>query len=226
MQNLAAAAAFFVLIHLGISGSRLRDALVARLGENAYRGLFSLLSVAGLAWLIYAYARAPFEFLWVPPPWARPTAVVVVLVAFLLAVPGLLTPNPTAARFESRLERENTVRGIIRITRHPFLWGTALWAAAHLFANGDRASVILFASLLVLALTGTSSIDAKRKRAFGAQWSRFAEATSNVPFVAIATGRNRLALGEIGVGRIAAAIAAYAVFLLAHPLLFGARALP
>lgn len=221
MLQLIAAAAFFLLIHLGVAGTRLRDALVARLGMKAWRALFSVASVAGIVWLVAAYARAPFELLWVAPDALRPVVVAVVLVAFLLMVPGLLTPNPTAANFESRLERADAASGIVRVTRHPFLWGTSLWAAAHLAMNGDAASLVLFGSLLLLCLAGTMSIDAKRRRAYGAQWERFAAATSNLPFGAIAAGRNRLVLAEIGWGRLALAVLSFAVVLYLHPRLFG-----
>jgi uncharacterized membrane protein len=48
-----------------------------------------------------------------------------------------------------------------------YFWGVALWALVHLVVNGDLASLILFGSLLVIALGGTVSIDAKRRRKFG-----------------------------------------------------------
>jgi uncharacterized membrane protein len=84
--------------------------------------------------------------------------------------------------------------------------------------------VILFGSLLLLALGGTASIDAKRRRSFGEQWSGFARATSNVPFAAIVTGRNQLrpALREIGILRPVIATAAYALVFIFHQRLFGA----
>jgi uncharacterized membrane protein len=107
---------------------------------------------------------------------------------------------------------------MVRITRHPFLWGVALWASVHLIINGDLASLILFGSLLLLAVGGTLSIDAKRRRNGGEQWIKFAEVTSDVPFAAIAAGRNRLgpALAEIGSWRFLAAILAYAVAFYLH----------
>jgi uncharacterized membrane protein len=83
-----------------------------------------------------------------------------------------------------------------------------------------------FGTLLVLALTGTLSIDAKRHRAFGDDWNAFATATSNVPFQAIVTGRQRLKLGEIGWWRPVAAVTLYALLILAHPYLFGVSAVP
>ena len=65
---------------------------------------------------------------------------------------------------------------------------------------------------------GTVSIDAKRRRAFGEQWTQFAGVTSNIPFAAIIAGRNRLgpALLEIGLWRPLAAIAVYAVAFYLH----------
>jgi uncharacterized membrane protein len=70
----------------------------------------------------------------------------------------------------------------------------------------------------VLALGGTVSIDAKRRRAFGEQWTQFAAVTSNIPFAAILTGRTRLgpALREIGLWRPLAAVAVYAVAFYLH----------
>jgi uncharacterized membrane protein len=89
--------------------------------------------------------------------------------------------------------------------------------------NGDLASLILFGALFVLALGGTASIDAKRSRLFGQQWQVFAASTSNVPFGAIAAGRNRLgpALREIGVVRPAIAIAVYALVFALHGRVIG-----
>jgi uncharacterized membrane protein len=80
--------------------------------------------------------------------------------------------------------------------------------------------------MLMLALVGTASIDAKRRRALGAKWDAFAVQTSSVPFLAIAQGRQRLSLGEIGWWRIGLAVGVWALLAWAHPYLFGVRALP
>jgi uncharacterized membrane protein len=217
MPDLIAACAYFLLIHFGISGTRLRDALTGKLGEQPYRGLFSLASLLGLAWMIYAYRRAPLLPTWGLVLGFRPAAYVLVFIAFLFAVIGILTPSPTKVGMESRLDPQ-AARGMVRITRHPFLWGVALWAATHLIVNGDEASLILFATLLVLAIGGTGSIDAKRRRAFPERWPPFAQATSSVPFAAIARGANRLApaVAEIGFGRLLAALALYALAFYLH----------
>lgn len=217
MSDLIAACAYFLLIHFGVSGTRLRDVLTGRLGERAYRGLFSLASLGGIAWMIYAYRRAPLLNTWGFLPGLRPAAWVLVFIAFLFAGIGILTPSPTRVGMESRLDPQMAC-GMVRITRHPFLWGVALWAATHLIVNGDVASLILFGTLLLLAIGGTASIDAKRRRKYPEQWPKFAQATSSVPFAAIARGDNRLAptLAEIGLWRILAAIALYAAAFYLH----------
>ena len=126
---------------------------------------------------------------------------------------------------ESQLaEGADIARGIGRITRHPFLWGVALWALVHLIVNGDLASLILFGSLLLLALGGTVAIDAKRRHRFRSGSAHFAQTTSGVPFAAILSGRNRigLALSEIGIIRPLVAVLAYALIFYFHGRLFGA----
>lgn len=226
MASLVAACIFFVGIHVFISGSPLRGVIVARIGERAYLGLFSVLSLLGIVWLVYAYAHSDGVWLWNPPMALRWAAPLIALIAFAFVVIGLTTPSPTATGGESRLDLDEPAQGILRVTRHPFLWGVALWAALHLGLNGNSASLVLFASMLVLALLGPVLIDAKRRRVFGAKWERFAAVTSNVPFAAIASGRNRLRLAEIGAWRLAVVVAVWMVTLAAHPWLFGASALP
>ena len=226
MISLILAAAFFVGIHVFISGTKLRDRLVAQLGAQGFQGFFSLLSLVGLAWLGSAYGRAPSIDLWGKALAFRPAAMVLVLLAFVFVGVGLTTTSPTAVGGEAQLDQAEAARGILRITRHPFLWGVALWALTHLILNGDAASLVLFGSLLLLALVGPLSIDAKRQRVFGSKWARFAAVTSNVPFVAIVQGRNVLKLGELGLWRIAVGLAAYVALLLSHHWLFGVSAFP
>jgi uncharacterized membrane protein len=230
MTLLVAAAAAFLLLHLLVSGTRVRDALTGAIGEGPYMGLFSLASIACLAWLIIAFGPARASganaVYWSVTPVTRDIQIVVQLLAFLLAVPGLVTPNPTSVRQQGVLDRPNAIQGMLRVTRHPFLWGVTLWSAGHLLVNGSLAAIVLFGSLFLLAFFGTFSIDAKRQRALGEHWDAFAAKTSNVPFGAIFAGRQMLSLGEIGWWRLALAVAVWALFLWGHPFLFGLRALP
>lgn len=221
MTNLILAAVFFVGTHLGISGTRVRDLLVTWLGERPYLIGYSVLSLITLVWLVEAYKVAPHVELWGQLYALRPVAVVVMLVAFILAVTGLTTPSPTLAGAERLVGQAGIVRGVLRITRHPFLSGVALWATIHLLVNGDLAALVLFGSLGVLAGFGALSIDAKRARLLGAEWDAFKSQTSALPFLAIVQGRNRLAVGEVGWWRLLSAVVAFAGFLYFHGGIFG-----
>ena len=221
MISLLLAAIFFVGIHVLVSGTSLRAAIVAKTGEVVYQTAFSVVSLLGLIWLGFAYAAVePAEF-WEPAAWLRPVTHLLTLLSFLLVAIGMATPSPTAVGGEAALSEGVTASGILRITRHPFLWGVALWAVAHLLVSAELASLVFFGALLLLALVGPPSIDAKRKRMFGEHWTTFAESTSSVPFLAISQGRNTLELAEIGWWRIALGLVLYAVFVGTHTWLFG-----
>jgi len=113
------------------------------------------------------------------------------------------------------LKSEDPARGIIRITRHPIMWGIMLWAASHILARGDLRSLIFFGGLLLVAALGTILMDARKRQ--NPDFARFAAVSSNVPFVAIAQGRNRIRWREIGWVRPAAGLAAFFIVLLFHP---------
>lgn len=228
MLQLVLSCAAFLLLHLWVSGTPLRDRLVARLGEGAYLGLFSLASVAILAWMLFAYGGARAEATgpawWSVTPLTRHLQLLLMLFAFLLVVPGVMTRNPGAVGQTGALEDADPVRGVLRITRHPFLWGVGIWSAGHLLVNGDLVSLILFGTTGVLAIGGAASIDAKRRRTHGEAWAAFEAKSSFVPFAAILSGRQALRPGEFALQALAA-VAIYLVALMAHPLVAGVSAL-
>jgi uncharacterized membrane protein len=230
MTMLLAAAAVFLAIHLLVSGTRLRDAITATIGENIYLALFSLASLGVIVWLVIAYnaaqAASGNPTLYDLGAAVRHMAIPVVATAFLLGVPGLLTSNPTSLKQESGAAKPETVRGVLRITRHPFLWGVAIWAAFHLVANGDEASTILFGTFFLLALLGTVSIDAKRRRKLGEAWQGFAARTSNIPFGAILEGRNKFNVREYFDWRFLVAVALLLAALGVHARVFGVSPFP
>jgi uncharacterized membrane protein len=213
--------AFFVGIHLFVSGTTLRDRLTDVMGERGYLVLFSLASLFGIVWMTSAYADSPHIELWGEPPGIGALATWITMpLAFLFAVIGITTPSPTSMGQEALLDGD-AAKGILRITRHPFLWGVVIWAATHLLANGDAASLAMFSGMLVLALAGPHAIDGKRARKLGDKWEGFAAVTSNVPFLAIAQGRNHLALGEIAIWRWIAAVGLFVVVWYNHDAIFG-----
>ena len=232
MNALLFSALGFIGLHLLVSGTRLRDRLVGLLGEPVYLGLFALSSLGALIAMVWSYngvVDGPENVTyWAAPAGLLHSGGIILLIAFLLGVIGLLSPTPTAAGGEKLLAdgAAPAAKGIVRITRHPFLWGTAIWAGFHMAANGDRASQLFFGTFLIVALVGTRAIDAKRRRALGAQWDAFAAKTSNLPFAAVLSGRTGLGLGEIGLWRIAVALALWAGLFYGHFWLFSVSPVP
>jgi uncharacterized membrane protein len=214
--QLALATLAFLATHF-VASTPLRGVLVRAIGEWPYRGLYSLVALATLAWMGLAYAAAPREILW---PGLRHLPSAVMPLAFVLIACGFWR-NPTLVGADKLLRSEDPARGIIRVTRHPIMWGIMLWAGAHLAARGDLRSAVFFGSFLVLGGIGTILMD--RRKAGVEGWPRFAAATSHVPFVAIARGRNHIAWREIGWLRPLAGLLAFAGFFYLHPWLFGAR---
>lgn len=210
MTNLALATAAFLATHF-VTSTPLRPKLVEAIGEWPYRGIYSLVALATLVWMIWAYATAPHTHLWTGP---RTPPYVVMPLAFVLLACGYWR-NPTMVGAERLLKSDDPARGVIRITRHPVMWAVMLWAASHIWARGDLKSVVFFGGFLVLAGLGTVLIDSRKRS--NPDWPRFAALTSNIPFLAIVQGRNRIAWREIGWLRPLIGIAAYFGVLTIHP---------
>ena len=196
MDILAAACMAFFLTHLGISGTPLRSFLLGRLGGNAYLGIYSFVSFLTLGLVIYGYSEARLEsdFMFVNPSLFI-LSKVLVFVALLLILVGLMTPNPTAVKGEDALD--DGITGILKVTRHPVQWGIFLFVTAHLIANGDKASLLLFGTVAIVSLVGMFSMDARRRKETDPRWQNFMAETSMIPFAAIFAGRQKLMLADI-----------------------------
>ncbi len=221
IYHLAIATLVFLGAHF-FSSTPFRAPLVEAIGERAYLGAYSLASLATIAWMVWAYMRAPYvPFLQVPGLKLWPLAVMPVSLVLLAA--GVMTPNPSAVGQATRLAGEEPARGILRVTRHPVMWAIALWAGVHMLARGDVAAMVFFGGFLLLALAGTKLIDMRKADNLGEAWTRFASVTSNVPFSAIVEGRNRFVFAEIGWKRVLAGLALFALLVAVHPWLFRSR---
>src|SRR6478752_4168209 len=145
MALLIGGLALFIVVHLVPTRPALRAGLVERLGDGPYRGLFSLLSIAGLVLIVLGYGhmqglgRGNPE-LWVPPVWIKH-------VVFLLMIPAMILLM--AAYVPSRIRSA---------VGHPMLTALMIWAFAHLLANGDLASLLLFGSFLAFAVIDRISV--------------------------------------------------------------------
>jgi uncharacterized membrane protein len=131
-----------LLLFLGTHSVRIvadgwRGAQVARMGERAWKGAYSLVAIAGFALIVWGYglARQQPLVLWQPPAWAAHVAGLLTAVAFVLVAAAYVPAN----RFRARLG-------------HPMLAGTKLWAFAHVLANGTLADLLLFGAFLAWAV--------------------------------------------------------------------------
>jgi uncharacterized membrane protein len=129
--------AVFIGAHGFVTYRDRRAALIARIGEGAYKGLFSLVSIAGvllIAWGFARYRATGWVDVWYPPAWTRHITVTLMWIASICIVAAY-------------------ARGKIQATlKHPMLVGVKTWAVAHLITNGDLGSIILFGSILAWAV--------------------------------------------------------------------------
>jgi uncharacterized membrane protein len=223
MLALTLAALLWVGLHVGVAGTSLRGAVVARTGEKAFTGAFSLASVVAITLLVLAWQNAPTSPLWFPP---RPLAwllVALMLLAFILFAGSLMTRNATSLGQGSALEQEP--RGMVRITRHPMLWSFAIWGIVHVIGNGDTAAILFFGAFAATALLGMPSLDAKVAARDPEGWRAFASRTSLLPFGAVLSGRNRIAWREI-LWPVLVGVVAWAALLHLHPAIFGVSPIP
>lgn len=219
-------AVFFAMLgfvggHFLLSWPPLRERLIARIGQGPFTAAYSVLMVVVLVWVVAAYRVAPPLVLWDFGPGINLVPVLAMPFALILAVAGLTSRNPTAVAGEGLLARGLPVTGIMTITRHPFLSGTAIWSLSHLIANGDAASAMLFGGMACLSIGGMFAIDHKRRRKLGQNWADFAARTSRAPFGAAFGGRTQVDWAGVGWSRPAIAMVLYVALFVWHDRLFG-----
>lgn len=184
----------FIGTHAFTTARERRAALVARLGEGPYKGLYSLLSLAGLVLIVVGfgqYRSGGYVQLWDPPVWTRHLALLLVWIAFVCLAAAYLP-----GRIKAGL-------------KHPMLAGVKIWAFAHLIANGDLGSLVLFGVFLAWAVV--ARISTKR---------RSIAADHGGPLAAPAGWRNDFLALAIGTG----VYVLFAVWL--HPALIGVPVVP
>lgn len=221
MSELAAAIAVFTLFH-ALPSTPLRARLIDTLGRRSFMILFSALSVVLFAWVWLAYRGAvPETMFWHTGTTVRMLSAFLVLAALMLLLSTACAERKVMLTAETVLGEADAVRGVLRITRHPMLWAIGLWGIVHMVNNPDPPSWLFFGYVTALALIGTWAIDRRRKRLLRQAWPRLEAETSNLPFLAIAQGRNRLVLGEFRIWPLLLAVLVWFVLLMGHAALFG-----
>ena len=178
LAQVAAAATAFVGTHLLMSHP-LRQSMVARLGGKGFQAAYSLVSFATLGWLIWSMrGMGPEPFLWAAPDWLWIAAAAAMLLSSVLLV-GSLIGNPALPGAPANASEP---RGVLAITRHPMMWGFALWAVAHALVWPQPSVLILCFAIGLLALVGAAGQDAKKSKLQPDFWPEWRRKTGFVPF--------------------------------------------
>jgi uncharacterized membrane protein len=162
----------------------LRAGMVGALGEKGFAGVYSLISLATFGWMIWAYPAASAE---APAPlWDAGQAgfIFATLLMWLGSVlfMGSLRRNPAFPRPGRPIQRIDDPNGVYAITRHPMMWGFALWGVVHIIVNPTEASLILSLAIIFLALVGAALQDGKKQQLLGDLWRDWKSKTSYIPY--------------------------------------------
>ncbi|MEQ8309673.1 MAG: NnrU family protein [Sphingopyxis sp.] len=192
MSLLITTCVLFVGTHLLLSHP-LRAGLAGRLGARGFQIVYSIVAIATFILVVQAWRGMPPE----PPLWAVgdglwALASLIVLVASVLFV-GSLVGNPALPAPHAARDAAAMPRGVFAITRHPMMWGFALWALAHVMVVPTPGQIVLSATIAVLALVGSAGQDVKKARLMGEAWRGWAARTSFLPYARQLSGQARWA---------------------------------
>lgn len=177
------ASATFVGTHFLMSHP-LRASMVEALGEKGFAGVYSLISLLTFGWMIWAYGPASAEApqpLWEEGNWDFALATLLMWLGSILFM-GSLRRNPAFPSPGKPVTAIGDPRGVFAITRHPMMWGFALWGLVHALANPTAASLTICVAIGLLALVGAALQDAKKERLLGQVWRDWRSKTSFIPF--------------------------------------------
>lgn len=197
-----------------------RSRVEGLIGRHAFLTAYSALSIAVLTWLIGAAGRAPYVELWPWQVWQMHVPALVMLPVCLIVALAIARPNPFSFGGRANETFDPERPGLARWSRHPLLVAMALWAAAHVTANGDLAHALLFGAFAAFALAGMKIVDRRRQREMGAGWQSLSEAVAASPLLPVPVSTKALAL------RLGAGLCLYLGLLLLHPVVIGVSPLP
>jgi uncharacterized membrane protein len=209
--------------HVLGSSLPIRRRLIGRLGLGGFKSVYSVVALATfvpLFW-IYWHDRHAGAMLFDPPGWARHATELLMLPAVLFVVLAVATPGPATTVVELRGVLASSARGVQRITRHPMNTGFGLFGVAHMASNPTVGDWIFWGGWVVYALASAAHQDRRMLAGGPAEFRAFYRKTSFVPFVALATGRQRLVWSEFRLPVVVGGLALYVLIRWAHPFLIG-----
>ncbi|WP_157959948.1 NnrU family protein [Devosia submarina] len=173
----------FVLSHLVPALPSVRARLIGRFGRRSYFTLYGIVSLFLLLALIHAAATAPYVELWPATELGLAVPRLVMPLAVVLAVAGLLAPNPLSMSL-NRGTFDPLRPGIVAVVRHPVLWALLIWSLAHLAANGDVGHIVLFGTFAAMSALSMMSLDRRRRAKLGRpEWNRLAVRAPELPLL-------------------------------------------
>ena len=177
-MGLTGFAILFVGTHFLLSHP-LRASTVRAVGERAFSAIYSLVAILTFGGMIYFYGRIGREpQLWGAGDTLWLLASVLMWIGSILFV-GSFVRNPA---FPGAPGPKGAPSGVFRITRHPMMWGFALWAIVHLIVVGTAKAMVLDGAILILALAGAAAQDSKKAGLMGERWHEWRAQTAFVPF--------------------------------------------
>lgn len=177
--TLIAANIAFVGSHFAMSHP-LRAPMVKVLGAGGFQAVYSLISLAALAWVYFAFTAAPPADLPGPGDIGWIAATIITLPAMILLA-GSLIGNPAMPTPMAEAQARAEPKGVFRVTRHPMMWGIGLWALSHLVLFWSLRTMITALAIGVLALVGAHLQDGKKEALMGEAWGEWESKTSYWP---------------------------------------------
>jgi uncharacterized membrane protein len=214
-----AAFALFVLLHSLPAVPTIRSGIILHVGRPFYFVCYSLASTLALVWLFSAALALDYIPLWELRPWHAAITFVLAPLGGFLVIAGLLSPNPLSISIRS----SGVPGAITRISRHPVLWGFAMWAIGHIAANGDLRSLLLFGGFALFALGAIPVAERRAKRRLGENWAILSAGTSVWPLAGCFEDHPPSLDRDLLVALVgSAALVGWLLFAGGHSMLFGA----
>jgi uncharacterized membrane protein len=213
--------ALFIATHLILSSAAVRPRLVAILGPQPFRGVYSLVAAATLTPLIvtFAHHKHAGPMLWFVRQVAilHGLTILLMFAALIFFVGAFISPNPAAIGSPAEVR----VRGMLKLTRHPSFVAFILFGLGHTIMNGWLGDLFFFGTFVVLGIVGGIHQDRRKLRELGEPYRRLMAETSFVPGAALISGRQHFTMNDIPWAAIGIGSALAIVLGLAHPHLFG-----
>jgi uncharacterized membrane protein len=227
MEPVAAIAlwsSLFIVSHLLVSSRTVRPRLIGLVGDQSYRGIYSLVAIGTLTPLIIVFGRHKHAgaMLWYLRNFgaARSLTWILMFAALIVLTAGVINPGPSSMVASAESSGRGP-HGVLKLTRHPSFVAFSLFGFAHMLMNGWVGDLIFFGTFPALGILGGLHQDHRKLADLGENYRQFVDRTSFFPGLALIRGRQRWTATDTQWAALAVGIALGIVLVLLHPYLFG-----